>query len=233
MKLLYQTLKFHFRIICRAVRAFRCKIISGHISPEIYPALSSLLRNHPGRTKSSCRTTLHKFIGRHQLNRIDPQFLPVGNHLLQHLKCSLHAFNIAIRLCITTHMQFIKDHLMIRNFRTLISFPVKFLILQESTAHFMRIPVHRDSETFPAINSVRTGIRINLSVHQKIIFVILRIKFRKCKCTDISHSVLFCKRNLHRRFSRSLLIKSQRCTDPFRHLHCKIIASRKLICTRH
>ena len=122
---------------------------------------------------------------------------------------------------------------MIRNFRTLISFPVKFLILQESTAHFMRIPVHRDSETFPAINSVRTGIRINLSVHQKIIFVILRIKFRKCKCTDISHSVLFCKRNLHRRFSRSLLIKSQRCTDPFRHLHCKIIASRKLICTRH
>jgi len=70
-------------------------------------------------------------------------------------------------------MEFIKEHLMIRNHRVLIPFPVIFLFIQKSAADLMGICIHIRAESFSAVNAVCPGICIHFSVQKKIILIVL------------------------------------------------------------
>ena len=173
MKLFDQCLKFFFRIICRTVRSLRCKIITRHIAPEIHTAFRAFLRNHSHSNRITDCTALHKFISRHQFNRINPQFLPIRNHFFQCLECPFRTFDTPIYLCIASYMKFVENHLMIWNQRISVIFPVKGFIFQKSTSYFVRIIVCCRTKTFSSQNSVCTGICIYPSIYYEIVLIIL------------------------------------------------------------
>ena len=116
----------------RTVGTLGCKIKSREVAPVVDFVLVMFLADH--RLARLHCGSLHKFICRHQLDCIDPKFFPVRDHLLKPCKsasflwCHLRLSGVA------SDMDFVEDHVLIRNPRGNVAFPVVFSQIRKTAA---------------------------------------------------------------------------------------------------
>lgn len=124
--------EFFVWFLRRTVGTFGCKIKSREVTPVVNFILVMFLADHR-LTRLHCGP-LHKFICRHQLDCIDPKFLPVRDHLLKPCKstsflwCHLRLSGVA------SDMDFVEDHILIGDPWGNVAFPVVFSQIRKTAA---------------------------------------------------------------------------------------------------